>query len=506
MTSEQQYSSSNVRKSISHFVVGKIAAGALGISILLLQVRVFATEDYALLIGLLALFEITTLATNLGAMPAVYRYIPEARHLQQNALLRRLIIQLSAYRATTLLFASLLFAVFAPSIAQTLGAPALLSAVALYGLVIFIEGMARHTDTVFEVLLHQKQTQISILIRNIVRLAGILFLSFYRPDHLLFIWISIEIFASSLGLLYAIVSLKRLLPPASDQDVPLPLARMFKYAAPAFAAQAIGILQGPDLVKILIGHLDSPQALAAFGFVAALAATVQRYLPSFLLAGLVRPLFVAAQSKGHQNDQLVMLANVVFKLNLMILMPAAALAAIQGDRIVEVLSSQKISDAGIYLFLMMIWLIWMAFHNILNLLTLAKEDGVSSLYGTILGGATLVAASQFYAHIGTVGLCAALIVAEVMWAIPVLYSLRAKGLSYSIQPVPLLRLLLATALTTLLAWEIKSNFSNLGNISFFATLALTALAFVAISAILKPFSQSENTLINKALPKKLFIW
>ncbi|MFX8215143.1 hypothetical protein ABTL18_20110, partial [Acinetobacter baumannii] len=85
---------------------------------------------------------------------------------------------------------------------------------------------------------------------------------------------------------------------------------------------------------------------ALYGFCATLALMLQRYLPNFLLIGMIRPMFVAALHGPQAERDLNRLFGVLTQLNLFIMAPAVVAAWWFGDRIVLALSGGQLAHGG----------------------------------------------------------------------------------------------------------------------------------------------------------------
>lgn len=508
-SSTDAYSAVRVRRSLVHFFVGKSASAVVGFVLLLALVRVLEREEYGLYIVLLAALEIIPLASSLGVYPAVNRYSPQLRSTGSGRALARLIAATSIWRLVTLAAACSVYAHVAPQLATALGFVTAGPIFALYAWVILFEGLARFFDVVFESLLMQGVTQISVLLRNGLRLAGLSVLASLGPVGL-HDWVVIEIIASVSACVLAIwLVFRHTHAVARSQPgelAVLSLARIKAYATPAYLAQLVGVMQGPDVVKLLMAKLAGAVQTGAFGFAAAVGGMLQRYLPVFLLIGMVRPLFVSQHARDANAPRLVELANLVFKLNVFMLAPATMLLAAAGGQIASLLSGGKFPEAGSYLVAFALLLVAQTLHTVLGLIALAVEEGRGNLRGTLFGLGGLAVGLAGYPAYGPLALCGGLIVSELIWCGVMQAALRRHGVYFALDWMGMLKLWGLAGVVSLPAWMLHADAGQASVMSLIASIVLMVLLYLGMARALRPFSEAERGLINRALPHPVFIW
>lgn len=507
---EDAYSSAKVKRSLVHFLVGKTGSAIIAIGMLLVLVRMLERESYGLYIVLLATLELVQLGSSLGCYPALNRYVPELLSRNQGLAVRRLLWLLSCWRGVTLGVACIIFAGMARPLSGLLGFPDFAAIIALYAVVIFLEGAARYFDVIFETLLLQGVSQSAVLLRNGLRLAGIVLAFSFDMQFSLLIFVWMEITASACGLGFSILltvrhvnTIARTRP--GDHAMPS-MSRMRGYVTPAYLAQVVGLAQGPDLVKMLVAKLSGAVQTGAFGFAAALASMLQRYLPVFLLIGMVRPLFVSQQARGRDPARLILLANLVFKLNVFVIAPVTMLLLVVGERLTGILSGGKFPEAWQYLAALLLLLVAQTLHVVLGLIALAAEEARAGLVGTMYGLAGIAIGLLLYPSMGPLSMCAGLIVSELIWCWVMQAALKRHGFHFRIDWSGLLRLWLAASVAMLPLMLGRAYLLGSSLLALLSAIAFTALLYLFIARLLRPFSGSERHLINSALPKPIFVW
>jgi O-antigen/teichoic acid export membrane protein len=512
MHTDNPYSAYQVRQSLIHFIFGKGATAIIGIALLLLVVRALPVNEYGIYIALLAVLEITQLASNLGLFAAAYRYVPELRSQNQGTALQGLLFRLSVLRLLTLIAAVVVIGLLSAPIVDFLNIKNYEQVFVLYGLVIISEGFARYLDILFDSLLLQKCSQIAVLVRNGLRLIGLAILVATEVgDVSLINWVKVELLASFIGAIISVLmlsryslNLKRKSPGLKGENVRP--GRYLVYAGPSYLAQLIGLVYGPETTKLILTKIAGVLQVGAFGFAASFSAMLQRYLPVFLLLGLVRPLFVSTHNSVDRNKRLNQLTNIVLKLNLFVLFPLIAFMLASGNQLASFLSGGKFPDAGSFLVILMVLLVFQTWHAVLSLVTLALEDGISGLHGTVLGLLGLLAGVAFLPKFGAYSLCVGLVLSEIMWCGYVLFSLYKKGLKIENDWLGTGKIFIFSLIALLVAELSKQLFKAPQLVTICSDLIIIGTVFTFLSYLIKPFTSDERNLINKILPRPVFVW
>lgn len=512
MHSNNPYAVDKIKRSLIHFIFGKGASAVVGFSLLLLLVRVLTPAEYGIYIALLALLEITQLASNLGLFASAWRYVPELHSKNQGHTLYRLLIQLCSARLATLLIATAALYLGAQWVTHHIGLTGHELALTLYLIVIVSEGYSRYLDILFDSLLLQGYSQISILFRNALRLIGLLY--FMHISHSvisLISWIQIEIVASSMGAVFSSVQLfrhvrKNTLTATDVNHQHSIFHKYLSFAGPSYLSQIVFLSYGPDTAKLIITKILGATTVGAFGFAAAFVAMLQRYMPVFLLLGMVRPLFVAAQLQSDKDARLNLLSNMILKLNLFVLGPMLAYFVISGNTLAKLLSGGKFPDAGGLMIAFIILLIIQTWNAVLSLLAIAAENGFSALNGTILGLLGLGLGLYLLPTMGVYGLIAGLITSECLRGLYLNKALSSRGMTVNWDSRGIAKIALSSILSIVVVELVSQLISTNGYTFLLITFALISLLFLIFSYFLKPFTAEESGMINRILPVKKFIW
>jgi len=500
------------RRSLRHFAAGRLLSAIVGIGTLLLLVRALEKGDYGLYIALLAAFEILQLAASPGAYAVVFRYLPELREGSAGRAVARLVGIVTAYRLVTISLVAAGVALMADWLAAQVGVPGQGLAIRIYALVLVFEGMARFIDAQFESLLLQGMAQVSVLVRNAAKLVALAVISVGGSVEVpLQDWLLVEAVTTGLGATISCILMMRHLMArrivASTEMPPLAFDRVQRFALPTYVSQVVGLGTGSEMVKLLVSKLVGTSATASFGFAAALSATLQRYLPGFLLVGWIRPLLITARKQGQSNAEVVVMAQAVLMLNLLLLAPVVSLLAIAGADVVRIMAGGRLPGSDSFLYFFVVLLAFQSVRGVVSLLGITLELGNASLRATAWSVLGLLVGLSIFPFLGIAGLCGGLMVSELIWSVVMIRALREGGMHFVFPLRGAAKLLFSVAFgvgVVLTALQLVPNQHTSG--LALVGGALAALLCLASSSWLKPFEPAERELISRLLPRRLLFW
>ncbi|MCG8035542.1 MAG: oligosaccharide flippase family protein [Candidatus Thiodiazotropha taylori] len=505
------YSRERVRKSLTHFLLGRTFSAFVGFGLLLLLVRSLDIVEYGFYIASQAILEIVGTMSSLGLAVAAQRYLPELHNKSEGVSLYRLTIKLLFGRFVTLILASLILFSLAEWILALLKLEHLLLIFKVFLLVLIIENIARYIDIIFDSLLLQGLTQISMIIRVGLRFFPLVILVlWYEIELTLLHWIIIEFFASTVAVAWSCYKLYNFLNSFSKryskEKIDLNIKRYLKYSLPAFIAAVLYMLSSANSVKLFAANLLSAYSFATFGFAISVALMLQRYMPIFLLIGMIRPLFVVAKNHVNYQIKLPKIAELVFKLNAFALLPIISIFWIFEDSIAVLLSGGRYPEAGGFLIVFMLLLVMQAFRAIISMTAQAMEDAKAALIGTLLGIIGLSIGIILSYSVGGYGLCIGLIISEVIFSAWVIKSLYNQNIVFEIDVKGYAKLIVSAVIPILIVQNLipDSSYQTLTELIGYSSLII--LMYLIINYYMKPFTTRESSEVNKLLGKNIFIW
>ena len=485
-------------------LLGRPLAAIGGLLVLVLLSRKLPAVDYGLYFSVWAIAEIVILASNVGLIHAVYRYVSADECLAGRITPQGPVARLVGWRLLSLLPCGLALAL-APQLTGLLGTQLAPATVGWLALIVMGEGMARFFEAVFDSMLCQGRSQLTLISRTVLRLLGygwVLSHGSLQLQQVLLIEVAATTGGALLGLLL-LLSLYRGAPAAVAQPAPAspPLAVMAAFALPAYLAQVLTLTYGPDALKLILSATAGPAALALFGFAYSLAAVVQRYMPANLLAGVFRPVFVAAAKKDDADQVLSHLIGLSIKVNWLVVLPVLCFLWSGGSGMLAMISGGNYPHAGPIVSAVVLALLLIAVHLTLSMYCLALAISWPVLWATAASALSLPVAFLLARAYGAMGICQVFLLSELIWC-TVCYTLvkRHSGGALQLHWQGLGKLLAAAAAALALAELLR-----LGQVSWLWLAPGSTLLFVALALVLMPFSPRERGWLLSILPGVKFL-
>lgn len=347
-------------------IVRPIAA-LMGLFVLVLMARQLSSVEYGAYFAVWALVEILILVSGFGLMQAAYRYVSAAEWRDGRVDLEGPILQLLTLRFLLLLFSGCVLVCveqFWTGLSQffSIYSSGLIFLVACCTLA---EGLARFLEVLFDSMLYQVFSVTTVVTRTVIRILGIsYFLSINHLDLLtvLYVELTASSMASVVGLFALTLLYRRSLPICDRDSKEVTVSRMSRFVLPAYVNEFLGTGYGPDALKLAAGAVAGSSAVAAFGFSYSIASVVQRYMPVNILAGVFRPVFVAASKREDASSQLSLLFNLTVKINWFYLLSALCFVFFAGPPLMDLAAKGKYPQAGVITFVIIVGLVAVAWH------------------------------------------------------------------------------------------------------------------------------------------------
>lgn len=503
----EHYSIARARRSLAHFGVGKIASAAFGLGALLVAVRVMSSGHYGQFVALLATLEIFYLLTGFGLITAAQRYVADYRMRASQRRFRCFVYLLLGLRFLSALIGGLVALAFKDVILSLVGMrDAELSSMA-FVLLMCVGSMVRFTDELLPALLLQGHAQLSLLLRNLLK--GGLFLSaaFFGHSVQLQDAVWIEVAAATFAFAVVAVGFARYLSRHhADGDDHFKPEGMWSVSTKFYLVQIIGQVYGTNALKLLVMRTLGPEATGALGFAQSIVDMIRNYLPAHLLAGWVRPLMVSRYVASRNPQEIAEIAWMIFKLNLIGIVPLAVFFALAGDEAGTIASGGKFPTAGALFLWLSVLLVFQTAHILISLLTITIERPAANLLATLLACLGLPLAWLLAPELGVAGVILSLIVAESIWVGVVAGSLHRHTVVRRLDPTGMLSIVFVGiavwGIGYLLPWP--ERLPPMADVLVIA--AFVGIAFLAVLAIFKPLLPRERELLGKFVPSWMLVW
>ena len=501
------YGRAAVRKSLLHFLFGKSLNAVVSLLTLVALARWLAPNEYGVYIAFVALQASILALSSLGIDSTAERFLPELRTRYADSELLGFVAAAIAARLASLLLLILVTLLAAHPIATLVGLESNLNEFRLWVGVIALTGVYTLAVVLLEAMLHQRQAQRSVSVYVLSKLV-LLFLahSHFHLDLNTLVWV--EMLATGFAAMVGSWSLIRHFPPGGVhsgwQLVLSNRHRMQRFAIFNYVAQVVFQFFSIEMMKLLVTRLLGVLQSARYGFASSLADTVQRYLPSVLLLRLIKPVFISRYVKTGDFAELNEMARIILKLNLLVLVPTIALAAVFGGDLLAMLSQDKYTDAQ-WILVGILGVLMLSSHQlVLSLLAGTLEKNAMQLYAGLASTVAFPFALFLIPTFGSIGAVAASAFSGLIYNTFATFYLRRAGFDYRPDIRGASVLLAAGVALYGVATLISSVYPGPGGVS--TALLVGGVAYLALARVFSAFSDTERALLNSILPKHVFIF
>jgi O-antigen/teichoic acid export membrane protein len=455
-------------------------------------------------VALIALIDIFYLTTGLGLSTIAQRYVAEFRLRATPARLQAFLGRLFLRRVLhSLLFGALLYLLH-EQLLPALGLPIQPRLLPLVVLLLMAAASLSFLDEVLAALLLQGRAQSMAMTRNVIKLGAVAALLLggvtLDIDRLLVIELCAVALAMTLGYSLLYRELRRSAG-VTEGDPDYAVAGMWGMAGRFYLIQLIGQAYGQNVAKLLITRMLGLAQTAVYGFAQSIADMLANYLPAHLLAGWLRPLMVSRYLARGKMSDLVDVANLVLKLNLLGIVPVAVFFGLYGDQFASWVTAGKYSHAGLLLMLVTLFIGLQTMHLMVAMIAMTVEQASSNLVATLLSGASLPLSLLLIHWLGAEGASLGLISSELLWIAAAVQLLRRRGYPIRWDLGGSLRLCLAGAGAALaVRWLPLPDGPPLLQLALAA--AAVGAVFLLLAVALKPLRDAERSLIHGIIPAR----
>lgn len=356
----RHYSVGRFRAGLRAFVLGRVAQGLATLLLLLAAVRWLTPADYGTYMLIWGLCEVAVPLTSLGLLPAVQQFLPRLVAESDSASVRRFVRVMEMARYVVMAMAGGVLALGWPWLAEWVGLPAgppipgWLLAVLMFAVL-----GARFAAELLESLLEQRDAQLVRALQPIGRLVGLSALwALNWPGLVPLILADVTVSIAALVLGQVLLTRRiRVLSALGSGLIDWSEVRAF--VAHLSISQVLTAAGDAGAVRLAVTRALGVEAAGLFAFLQQLLATLNRYLPSLLVANIVRPMLVARHAEGDHSSVGTGIALLV-KLNLIVVLGALGVVCAGGDELVHFASGREAAGSGLALGLLVLGLMSLA--------------------------------------------------------------------------------------------------------------------------------------------------
>lgn len=497
MTSGDPYSASRIARGAAYLIVGKAVTSIAGIGTFLLLVRTLPVEEFAVYTVLFALVELVDAVTGFGLSHVLARYVPELFGGQRHRTLRRFVSRLIALRLLLLVLFLIAIYLLAPLAAPLVGLSNWEWALQAYLVVILARTTANTLFNLLESMLHQGTAQMGFTLVTLLRFLGFASAATLGSLDLQTV-IAIEALTDLLGAGFLLAGTLRVMPKAGSSTIPdetgwitSNLSRMSDFGFKGYLQHMLVLPYGGATNRLLVGGALASSQVALFGFAQSISDLMERYLPMRMLAGITRPVLTARFVRDRRFLDLELAANLLFKINAIVVCAVAVVIFGGGKAMIEVITAGKYSEGSVGLLMAMCALVMMySLRTMLDQVCHAVERNGPLVWSNIIIATSVLPGVALLPHVGVYALPVSNLVGLVLGCIVLVRRLHAGGFEYHHDMIGFGKMLAATSVglgaSELIRW--------IGG-GWVTALIGAAVFFLVAVPIMRPWTNSERELV-----------
>ncbi len=394
------YSKESVRQGILHYLLGRGFAGIAGFATVILLVRYMDVQSYAGFTALTGVIVLAGIFAGLGLERAISRYVPEARLERSAKELGNFIWRITTIRLiAALVISSILYMLWQPLLQMFPDVHLVKFPITLVCFVV-AETLFQHFSSVLQALIKQKALTRILIVQWAGRLAMIVWALLSNNNISLEESLWIMALPEMAGVLVFIVVIMRYLSALQQAEKTIkPVQKtdlttwpdwhvIVKMAGNNYGFTLLAAPPQGYFMKMLAAIFLPTQMVAAYGFFISIAEKTRQYIPLHLLYNLIEPVMIGNYLQNPDFATLNHRCQLLYKSNLMLLIPLLAWIAAAGTFIIASLTGGKYQE---YLWLLMLVMLQLTVGSHVVLLQLILNS---------VGASILLVRAGFFALIG----------------------------------------------------------------------------------------------------------
>jgi len=491
-----------IRKNSFYTLLERILVPAFNFFITVFIIRQLTIGDYGIYNILIAIMGYIALLSSLG-LPGVFRrFIPEFYQKKEIAKIIQLVKKGMSLRFIISGGIILLLLFFSSEIGQFFKFSRAFQYLAVFsiGIVFYMQALLLK-NVMVSMFLH-KQFLISQLIYVIFR-ASILYILLALGKGLLGLLIGESIVYVLLYMLFQFFYLRFLKKQPSKDREELPRKRLLRFGGLSYFNEVGEKILAVSTDFFIISVFLGPEAVGIYGFATWIMTIASRFLPHTIFINIIRPLFFAQYIQKKDPEWLKKMFILLVKITAFFSLPLVANIFILGDKLIYYVFDPKYLKS-----LTVLWIV-AGFFTVNYLMTLIElvlqsiEKVQILFYSKIFAVYNLILDLLVVKAYGIIGIaivtCTAVLFKNIFCYF---YARKYISLSFDIKN---LGKIASNSLVMAVPIFLLRNYVQ-SVISLVIVIMIGVFVYFVISSLNKSFSHEEKRIINRILPKPVFIF
>ena len=492
-----------VRKNSLYLLSGKLVSPIVTFLVTVYIIRHLSVGEYGIYNVLLGVMAYVGLFSSLGLLNIFQRFIPEFRESGETSHLKRLVSRglfLRFALSVLLILGILLFSKQAGRLLKIEGYLFYLKIFSL-GIVFFIESQL--LGLVLTSLFMHKYFVISQVAYTFLR-AGMLYYllaSGWALNGLLVGEVAAFGFLLALQAFWYYRKFYRV--HDGGAGTKFPLRRLLRYGGFSYFNEMGEQVLDVSTDFFIISSFLGAQMVGLYAFADYVMRLLSRWMPHWLLMDVITPSFFTRYSRTRDVDELNRMFNLVVKFIAFFFFPVVAGIFVLGDKLIVYVFDPKYLDALKVLWVVAGFTALNAFAFPLGLVVQSVERVEIHFFSKIFSVYNLVGDLLVVKPFGIMGV-AVVTSSAILFKNLFTYFFVKKYVPFSLELKPLGIIGLNATMMAFIVFFLRGLVVNV--VSFFSVVLVGGLIYLLVAYLHKGFTEDERRIVNKILPKPVFVF
>ena len=492
----------NIKINAQYIFLHKMTVPVINLLITIFIVKKLSISDYGIYNLLLAIIGYLTLFSSMGMLNVFQRYIPEYNTKNEFYILKKMFRSGMLLRLILTIICIILLLTLKHQLNHLFKADNLHVYIEYFalGIILFLE--IQIVEVTLSSLLLNKYIFVSYLISTIVRAIAV-YLLLGRGMGIKGLLLAETFNYAVLFVLQMLFYYTGFARTHYSESKPFPIRRLVHYAGFSYLDEVGETILDVKTDFFIISSFLGPTMVGLYAFANQIIELISKILPFKFMKSLIRPLFFSSFAKNQNMETLNYNFNFLMKIIAFIAFPTFVCLLMFSDKIILYLFDQKYLPALNVLNVFTTFMIINSFQFPLQLVVQAKEKVKITFISKIFSVYNLIGDILIINFMGIVGVGLVTCTARLFENIFIFIKIR-KHVPLTIDFAPLLKIGINSLILTVCLYFIKDLATNL--YMLIVLILLSIVIYLLISYINKSFLEEERNLINKMLPKPIFVF
>ncbi len=286
-------------------------------------------------------------------------------------------------------------------------------------------------------------------------------------------------------------------------EVEINVKRMVRYGGFSYFNEMGAKVLDASSDLIIISAFLGPGAAGIYSFANRLISQVSMVMPDRVFQEVIRPAFFSKYISDNTHKTLESLANMLVKFFAFFIIPAIIGIMTLGDKIIMYVFDPKYLSSLSVLWIVAGFTALNCFQFPLGMIVQAIEKPEINFYSKVFSLYNIAGNLLVVNSFGIVGI-AIVTGTAVLFKNLFIYRLAKKHVAFSLDLRSVARIVVNSGIMGILVWGLRGIAVNL--MSLMAVVLIGGITYFLISFLNKSFSLKEREVINKILPRPVFIF